>query len=800
MPLPGNPVYRPGSTISASELQRTSDLADRSERGGVAGVAASQNDGGGLHVAVPPPAEWWIKITGNVSSPMYFYNWVTVRKTIDRLSWEDDDQGPLGFYDSLPAIEINDDESVPDGTITRAWLGDDGESVYFDFTGGTGGGGGGDNVTHNYVNNSTINIDNTSTLNNAGKTILTGPLYQPYGTLISLTSDVDDLVLPSGNIRVLIAADEDYWRINSINPGLVPAGRIICIHNGGDKVILLGNLTGGGTAAWRIKTTTANDYFLGPDGEATLVYDLSGPYWRVGENYEERLGGYYTNADWTADVHDWNPLKRYHHHRVNPTVADVHLTGIAGGAPGLRYRVTNINSVNGYWIDHNSLSSADENRFLLPNGEDIWVAPRARYEVEWDLDSEKWRVMSLPQKVTLAAGRIGYGSAGGELTGTLDLVRESEAVVRIRGSTGSAIPILRTQRNIEGVDLSDGDIVGQRVYEPLYDASYVECFEETIKHWETEATDKTAWEVKVGSGAANRSALKAGTNGKLIVSQAATVNKLVGTGATHGELINVSVTSPYLVLSGGNLTALCDLLTPLHDTQISVTSDTIAVVGRMHALDGSGCTLFLPNAATSSGKLIGIRVEPSATGLFVIDAYSTDLIDGAATRIMWAGESAILLCDGTSWHKIAGKTIPMIGRASNNKALASYDPINHATVTVVPFDAADIDNTGLMVDLANDRITCRRSGNYQNSGFVQFCGTASFGGLTAGGTRFFSSFPGAQPEIPAVSGSVPAVGSSTTYPLTAGSNYQLTAFQDTGVTQYIAAGVSNLSLVEIPSW
>lgn len=245
-----------------------------------------------------------------------------------------------------------------------------------------------------------------------------------------------------------------------------------------------------------------------------------------------------------------------------------------------------------------------------------------------------------------------------------------------------------------------------------------------------------------------------------------------------------------------------DLVSDLASSEISITSATTATISRMHVISGtsSDYTVTLPAVSGNAGKFIGFRIDPTSTKLFTLDGNGSEVIDGATTRVMWAGESALLECDGTAWFKVAGKTIAMVGKAANNKSLGSFDSIAHATVTTVELDRSDEDNTGMMVDLANDRITCRRSGEYITCGFVQIVGSAGGAGLSANATRIFASFPGAQPDASALAGSTPAVGSATQHPLTAGSHYQLTAYQTTGVTQYIYGGVTNLALIEIPQW
>ena len=147
-------------------------------------------------------------------------------------------------------------------------------------------------------------------------------------------------------------------------------------------------------------------------------------------------------------------------------------------------------------------------------------------------------------------------------------------------------------------------------------------------------------------------------------------------------------------------------------SEISVTTTTTATIGRMHHCTGTSgdYTVTLPAASGNAGKMIGFRMGAAAalTKLVTIDGNASETIDGATTRIMWATETAILLCDGSNWFKVAGKTVPM----QCQLAKTSYQAIGTATMTDVTLERADVDNVGLMADLANDRILIVRPGKY----------------------------------------------------------------------------------------
>ncbi len=186
-----------------------------------------------------------------------------------------------------------------------------------------------------------------------------------------------------------------------------------------------------------------------------------------------------------------------------------------------------------------------------------------------------------------------------------------------------------------------------------------------------------------------------------------------------------------------------DLLSTLTGSIIAVTGAVTATISRMHYCTGTSAsyTVTLPAASGNTGKLIGFQMGPSASlsKLVTLDGNASETIDGALTRVMWALEAAILLCDGSNWFKIAGKSIPMQStiRLKNNTPGATQT-ITTTTVTKVLFDQSDLDNTGLMSDTTNHRINIVRPGSYLASGGGLW---NNFNNTYTGGTqRLFSQF------------------------------------------------------------
>ena len=174
------------------------------------------------------------------------------------------------------------------------------------------------------------------------------------------------------------------------------------------------------------------------------------------------------------------------------------------------------------------------------------------------------------------------------------------------------------------------------------------------------------------------------------------------------------------VFSNGGNCATGDMYSPLGSTEISVTGATSAIIGKLHVCSGTSYTLTLPAAASNLGKSIGIRMASSLSGLVVIQGNASELIDGSNTRIMWANETATLYCDGTSWTKTAGRTIPMTGAMS---LAANQIPAN-VTWTTILFDTEiGTGSPSGMVDLVNHRFNIKRPGRYSFTGNVRWNNT-----------------------------------------------------------------------------
>lgn len=242
-----------------------------------------------------------------------------------------------------------------------------------------------------------------------------------------------------------------------------------------------------------------------------------------------------------------------------------------------------------------------------------------------------------------------------------------------------------------------------------------------------------------------------------------------------------------------------DLLSPLRQSEVSVTGATTATIGRMHVCSGTSAdyTVTLPAVTGNAGKMIGFRMSSALTKLVTLDGDGAETIDGATTRVMWAGEAAILLCDGTGWKKIAGKTIPITSRAIANTI---SNLAGSFTATVIDFQSAGTDPLG-MIDLANNRFTVKRSGQYNITVRFQLDGT-SFGSSMArmimNGVNNGTTL--ALTEVCNIaSGQYPTPSCTNADTLTAGTYYSFsfqTSHSENTTDLLFFVG----TLVEIPTW
>lgn len=209
------------------------------------------------------------------------------------------------------------------------------------------------------------------------------------------------------------------------------------------------------------------------------------------------------------------------------------------------------------------------------------------------------------------------------------------------------------------------------------------------------------------------------TKGDILVATGSTTLAKVGVG-TDGQVLTANSTQASGVnwAAGGGGGGSSDFLSTLTSAEIAVTTTATLTISRMHDATATSAnyTVTLPAASGNTGKLIGIRIDPSSTKIVTLKGNSSELIDGVNTRLMWAKETAFLLCDGTAWTKIGGKSIPMQARMYRN---ASRTLTHNAYTNLAP-DTSQLNTPSGQVNTGSTRLDVIRTGTYN-----VYVGTAS---------------------------------------------------------------------------
>jgi len=216
-------------------------------------------------------------------------------------------------------------------------------------------------------------------------------------------------------------------------------------------------------------------------------------------------------------------------------------------------------------------------------------------------------------------------------------------------------------------------------------------------------------------------------------------------------------------------------------------------------------TVTLP--APASLLVVRLRIDPTSTKLVTLSPHASETIDGASSRVLWAGESAILISDGTNWFKVAGKTITMV---CDLYQTSGQNLANGSTIYQVLLDTTNIDNTGLMADTANHRVTIQRTGIYQGLGVVTyqqsgFSGAFSYQARVAKNVADTSSGEIAEDKKYDQAANYPKAAAPFAWsPLSSGDHITLGAYETAGVNVQLNADGTprsvRLLLIEIPQW
>lgn len=229
---------------------------------------------------------------------------------------------------------------------------------------------------------------------------------------------------------------------------------------------------------------------------------------------------------------------------------------------------------------------------------------------------------------------------------------------------------------------------------------------------------------------------------------------------------------------------------------------TAADLNRIHVCSGTTAdyTVALPTAVGVAGQWIGFRMAQGLTRLVTLDGAGAETIDSQASRVMWAGEAAILASDGANWFKFAGKPRPMrcILRRNSTQGGVTSGPL-----VKILLDGVEDDTTS-MADLANNQIVIRRPGAYFILGAVIYSALTA-NSPTTNSVVYINTNVDFSAEVYGAAGgqpSPPAIAPAR--PLVAGDTAHLRAYQTSGATQSVygvASGeTTRLTVQEVPSW
>lgn len=247
-----------------------------------------------------------------------------------------------------------------------------------------------------------------------------------------------------------------------------------------------------------------------------------------------------------------------------------------------------------------------------------------------------------------------------------------------------------------------------------------------------------------------------------------------------------------------------DIVANLVNAEVAIvgaTSLTASAYGKMHVCTGSSYTVNLPSPAGNAGRFIGIRMGSSLTGLVTLNGGASTIND-LTTRVMWSGESAVLLSDGSNWFKVAGISKPMMCVMRRTAPLS----VPTTTWTNTLLDLTVTDNTGMMADLGTHQLNIIRPGRYNIGASLQFDGSGAdtSNNSTCGiwkngvGTGTLVSSSG----FAALAGSFPTPLAATPETFIAGDYLQVGAYQGTSGNQnlLVAFHPCPIAVLESVSW
>ena len=260
-------------------------------------------------------------------------------------------------------------------------------------------------------------------------------------------------------------------------------------------------------------------------------------------------------------------------------------------------------------------------------------------------------------------------------------------------------------------------------------------------------------------------------------------------------------TSGNLTIAGGlNVQGPINSLAPSTISASTTLTSTNILTNNIFICSGTAAdyTITLPTAVNNGGKTITFIMSSALTKLVTLGANGSETIDGALTRIMWARESCTLLSDGTSWYKIAGKTIPIqagLYKTGGDQAISS------GSLTKVTVQTSIATNSpAAVLDTTNSRLIAPRPGIYTVNASVRFKAVTSATSYEAGvykngtGYNLMSRYM--------TSGDWGAMQIVHQIESVVGDYYETWARQYTGSNQTLASGLieNGIYFTEIPQW
>lgn len=230
---------------------------------------------------------------------------------------------------------------------------------------------------------------------------------------------------------------------------------------------------------------------------------------------------------------------------------------------------------------------------------------------------------------------------------------------------------------------------------------------------------------------------------------------------------------------------------------VAVTTTATLTIGKHHVCTGTTAdyTVTLPAVAGNAGKLISVEMAAALTKLVTLDGNASETIDGELTRVMWAKETAILSCNGTTWTKVAGKSIPMMFAAFST---ADQTGLTSGTAVKCALSTEGYDIGGVFDNASTYSLITRRKGKWQMSFAARVVPTTSnrligCQSYLRNATRLYSLAQEFYFNDNTQSGIMCTMSGGSTVDLTAGDDLYLVAYGATGTSTFIIRGTGTAS-------